>query len=542
MNGHGQDAEGAIAPYFSLLYQAVDHHAARSGSSIAIDEGDRRLSYAELAGTMHRGATLLSSTGVARGDRVAILINNSIEACVAILSTLRADACFVALNTDWPAARIAAILDEAEVAAVFAVRANLSLLGDAVAQMKTRPALLVLLDGEAGELRADPRFPAAARDLKGKAELDASPAAPPPPRNIAEDLAYVLFTSGTTGTPKGVMVQHATIGSTIRWGVDHFAITPADRLSNHSRLSFDVSLFDIFCGFTAGATVCPVIDAGDRSFAGKFIRDRRITLWFSVPSVLGMMIKARQLAAGRFEHLRAILFAGEPLRPEWVAAWREHQPHIPIYNLYGPTEGSIVCTVHNVGIDSPFVADRPVPIGRETRDSELLILDRDADRAAAPGEVGRLMICGAQVAAGYWRRPDLTARAFRINPLKAGTGVRMYDTGDLASKDAAGIIHFVGRADNQVKIQGFRIELEEVELALGACPGVRDAAAYVVDRGGDKLLHAAVAGDGVDEEAIVAALQQRLPKYMVPARIRILEALPHNASGKVDRTRLAQSG
>ena len=524
-----------------LLHQTVEAQAARNGKAIAVDENGREISYAELAMRASRLASLLIMSGVRRGDRVAFLIDNGIESCVAMLGIMRADACFVALNPAWPALRIAAILDDAEPAAILGFTALWPLLDYSLRETKkASPRALVCLDGEFRNFTDALKSRGSKYTVYGREALDRAESNPPPCRNTGDDLAYILFTSGTTGTPKGVMVSHKAILSTIRWGAERFAINDKDRLSNHSRLSFDVSLFDIFCAFLAGATVCPLTAPGECAFPGDFIHRQRITVWFSVPSVIAMMTKARQLAAGRFEHLRAALFAGEALPPESVAAWFRHQPHVPIYNLYGPTEAAIVCTCHEIGADSPFSPDRPIPIGRETRDSRLLILKQDAETEAPVGEIGRLMICGAQLAAGYWRRPDLTAKSFLPNVIRPAAGDRMYDTGDIALRDDSGIIHFVGRADTQVKIRGYRIELGEIDVVLGSCSGVREAAAFVVGEGEDRRIVAAVVSDDLDEDILFMDIEKKLPAYMIPARVLFLDELPRNASGKVDRAQLAK--
>jgi len=526
------------------LHQAVEVQAARQGERVAIDEGSRRLSYAELADAMNRLASLILRAGTARNDRVAILIDNGIEACEAMLGILRADCCYVPLNPQFPALRLASIVDQAEPKVIVTTRENLSLLNDVLGEMSSAVQVgIIVLDMPAAE--ASKAVEAGSRrrisGISGSDDLAAASSAPPPCRNTEEDLAYILFTSGTTGTPKGVMVAHRNIKATIRWGVDYFGITPDDRLSNHSRLSFDVSMFDIFCSFFAGATVCPLMSQGDCAFPGTFIRARKITIWFSVPSVIGMMIKARQLQTGVFESLRAALFAGEPILPTWVDTWREYQPQVPIYNLYGPTEASIVCTVHDIGVDSPFEPDKPVPIGRETRGSELIVLKHDSDELAAPDEVGRLFICGAQVATGYWRQPESTEAAFRVNPLKRELGARMYDTGDLAFRSVDGILHFVGRQDSQVKIRGYRIELGEIETVLGNCAGVHEAVALYIP-GEDPVIIAVIgtgeAPNSPGDDAVFDHLERHLPAYMIPRRLVFLRELPRNDAGKVDRNRL----
>jgi acyl-coenzyme A synthetase/AMP-(fatty) acid ligase len=296
-------------------------------------------------------------------------------------------------------------------------------------------------------------------------------------------------------------------------------------------------MFDIFAGFLAGGTVCPVTGAKDLTFPGEFIRSRAITVWCSVPSVIGMMIKSRQLSQKPFEGLRVALFIGEALHSEWAAGWLKHQPQTPLYNTYGPTEAAIFCTAHLVGVDSPFDPAAHVPIGRASTDCELYVLNMEADELAAPGEVGRLMIAGTQLANGYWRAPELTARAFRPNPFKADLGTLMYDTGDLAMVDTRGDLLWIGRADNQVKVRGYRVELGEIEIVLRSAPGVHDAVVFL-EEGGSDLAAAIVLETGhaePGEESLRDYLGQRLPGYMIPARFHALLEFPLNANGKTDR-------
>lgn len=526
----------------SLMHQAVEVHAQIRPNKIAIEVGPWKMSYRELAAAMDRLAGVLQSHGVSRGDRVVIFADNGIEACVALLGILRVDACFVPLNPSYPAQRVAEIVNDADAVAIVATGDFLDILEEAALALDAaRDVRLFVLDRAQTELDNRTALARGFATIIGRDDIDRSQTDPSPNRNGEDDLAYIIFTSGTTGRPKGVMVQHRAIRSTITWGIDYFHITHDDRLSNHSRLSFDVALFDIFCAFFTGATLCPVTERSDLMLPFDFIQRMGITFWFSVPSVLAMLDRSRQLAGGPFKSLRAALFAGEALAPQLVSAWRRHQGHVPIYNLYGPTEAAIVVTVHNVGVDSPFNEGEPVPIGVETRDSEIVILDLDRDRPAAPGKIGRLMICGAQLAAGYWRRPELTATAFPINPLRPESGARMYDTGDLAVRDERGIITFQGRRDSQVKVKGYRIELGEIESVMGAHTALNECVAMVDPKSPDTLVSIVSAtGPGLDAEALFAIMERRLPAYMVPSRVIILDDLPHNQNGKIDRNALAE--
>lgn len=256
-----------------------------------------------------------------------------------------------------------------------------------------------------------------------------------------------------------------------------------------------------------------------------------------------MMIKSRQLAAGPFAGLRVALFIGEALPAEWAAEWRRRQPQTPIYNTYGPTEAAIFCTAHNVDVDSPLETGRPVPIGLPSTDCELYVLRMDADELAAPGETGRLMIAGSQLAHGYWRAPEITARAFRPNPFKRELGVLMYDTGDLATADAQGVLTWAGRSDSQVKVRGYRIELGEIEVVMRSAPDVHDAVVFAVPNG-TELMAAVVCdatGAPLDEDGLRTFLAERLPPYMVPARFAAVPDFPRNSNGKVDRRKLRET-
>jgi amino acid adenylation domain-containing protein len=546
-------------PSVTLLFEALDYWAARTPQATAIDEGARSVTYADYATRMRRIAATLHKAGVGRNDRVGLVLSNGIEACCAMMGALRNNNCFVPMIPTFPAGRLSKIFKSAAPTALITIPEHLPLVAEVLSKCASPPVVLVL-DGGAGDggEEAEPAsLPSASCRLLLRERAFAPESEAPPSLNQEEDLAYIMYTSGTTGAPKGVMICHRAVLSTIRWGVDYFRITPQDRLSNHSRLSFDVSLFDIFCALLAGAALCPLTEMQDLIFPAQCILNRKITIWFSVPSAIGMMERSRQLQEQKFVHLRAALFAGEPLNPFWAKSWREAQPHIPIYNLYGPTEAAIVCTVHNVDVDYPL-SDCSVPIGKSTRCAELFIL-RDNDEPAIANELGRLMIAGTQLANGYWREPEMTQRAFRANPLKPFANLRMYDTGDLAFKDENGIIHYVGRRDLQVKIRGYRIELTEIELALNAHEAVHDAVVEVVgqadkDRcalpGGkgpdeDKRLVAfvvpwSVTADAALEDELLDHLQQTLPKYMLPSRIIFMKEFPLNPNGKTDRAALRQ--
>jgi non-ribosomal peptide synthetase component F len=318
-----------------------------------------------------------------------------------------------------------------------------------------------------------------------------------------------------------------------------FGITQADRLSGHASPTFDISVHDIFGAFFSGASVHPLETQAQKAFPGPFIASRGITCWNSVPSVISMMLRSRQLTRGAFPSLRMAVFAGEPLAPALAEAWKDALPHCDLYNNYGPTEATVVVTCHLVDRVEPGL---PIPIGRPTSPTECLILRPDADEPAAPGQHGRLLVRGGQVSAGYWRRPELTAGSFRPNPLQPDINDIVYDTGDLAFRDEAGVIHYLGRADEQVKIRGQRVEPGEVEAALAGLPGVMEVVVLAVPGKQELELVACVSGSAVSAEGEGEALLERLsavlPPYMLPHRVLFFPEMPVNSNGKTDRAAL----
>ncbi|MBF0611033.1 MAG: amino acid adenylation domain-containing protein [Magnetococcales bacterium] len=509
------------------------------------------LNYKQLADVMDKLARLLQDSALPRNGRVGLLLENSIEACMAMLGVLRADGCYVPLGTHFPAQRLADIVTQAGLHAVVVTDKHCSTLLQLEAMLEANPLQVVIVlnattnDPKQAEIihALRQRFPTV---LVWEEIEHTQP--PWPSRNVEEDLAYIMFTSGTTGKPKGVMITHRNINSYLLWAVKHFGFHPADRISNHSSITFDLSVMDIFGTFRAGATLCPVVSPGDRAFPGKFLKQQRITVWFSVPSVISMLRRSGQLQANAFaEHLRLALFCGEALPPDLAAAWLETHPQIPMHNLYGPTEATIACTSFWVNGDSPFNPQMAIPIGRPTQDTEILILDQEKDHPIPPGTLGRLVICGPQLSPGYWGQPELTAKVFQEHPLKPYPGARMYVTGDLAYMDEQGLIHFSGRVDDQVKLHGYRIELGEIDVALASIPELEEGVAVLMLHAPDvpELVATVVPKEEAlaNEQLVQQVLdhcRSQLPHYMVPGSVHLLSQLPRNPNGKVDRKKIKE--
>lgn len=518
-----------------LLPSGITAQAHARPGAVAVVAGDEALTYGELESLSDRLAWMLLDRGCLPGDRVAFLLPKSPSAIVAMLGILKAGAVYVPMDTASPPARLALIAGAA---------APSWLLTTAAGDPTVEQLLTAVGPGSTMQVgwldhRSDHQGSrVGAFDL---AEIRSCPDGPPPPLRAPDGTAHILFTSGSTGHPKGVVITHAMVLAFLRWAVPHFGIDETDRNSGHSPLHFDLSTFDVFGTLRAGAQLHLVPAELRLSGTGltDWIRSSALTQWFSVPSVLGYVHRLDGLRRGDLPALRRVMWCGEVLPTPSLIYWMERLPHVTFTNLYGPTEATIASSHHTVGM-VPSSITEPIPIGRACDGEELLVLD--AERRPVPdGTVGDLHIAGSGLSPGYWRAPELTASAFGTLP--GSPGQRIYRTGDLASRSADGLHWFHGRSDSQIKSRGYRIELGEVETALHAVEGLRDCAVVAVRSDsfeGWSICGAYVLHDGTEltPATIRRALGRAIPGYMVPTRWLALPALPLNDNGKVDRPAL----
>jgi len=327
----------------------------------------------------------------------------------------------------------------------------------------------------------------------------------------------------------------------VEWAVRYFKMRPADRISGHSPLHFDLSIFDIFGTFAAGGElhlVPPDINVLPNKLA-DFIRRSALTQWFSVPSVLNYMAKFDAIRFDDFPTLRHLLWCGEVFPTPALIYWMQRLPHVQFTNLYGPTETTIASSYYTVPA-CPEDETQEIPIGRPCDSEELLVLDEHG-RAAPRGEVGELCIGGVGVSPGYWKDPERTRAAFLPHPTSPQG--RIYKTGDLGRVGDDGLVYFLGRTDSQIKHRGYRIELGEVETALHALGFLREVAVAAVPAEGFEgtgicCAYVPAPGRYLTPAMIRQALSRYLPPYMLPARWLALGELPKNANGKIDRRRL----
>ena len=493
-----------------LLHEGLARAAQRWPEKAAVIDAVTTLSYAGLHGLANAVAHRLLKEGLQPGDRVAVVLHKGWQQAVAVHGALAAGAVYVPIGADWPQSRVHLLIDKVQASVVLTSRA----LRDTLA-WPSGAHLLCLDDGVLGQ-PAD---------------------APPRPVRSPADLAYILFTSGSTGEPKGVMIDHRGALNTVADINQRFGIGEADVVFGVSSLHFDLSVYDLFGTALAGATlVLPSAGESPQPAAWLTALQRHgVTVWNSVPALMQLLVDAAQASGEALPALRQVLLSGDWIPVTLPAQVLNMAPHAQVTSLGGATEASIWSIFHPIRPGEHFEAS--VPYGRPLANQRWYVLQDDGGES--PEWVpGHLYIAGDGLALGYWQDAERTRAAFVQHPL---SGERLYRTGDMGRWRPGGDIEFLGRADLQVKVQGHRIEPGEVEQALLAQPEVQ-AAAVVAQGGvaGRQLLGFAVPAQGVepDADAVLAALRLRLPRFMVPGRMVWLKRLPLTANGKLDRQAL----
>ena len=488
----------------ALLHELVEQQAARVPGAQAAVLDDRVLTYAELNAAANRWARRLAELGVGPESLVGVHMRPSVDRLVGILAILKAGGAWVPLDPEYPADRLDFMIGDAGVRAVLA-------------------------DDER-------EFPAAvvvpARDWTGTDVPDGNLDIPVGPATAA----YAIYTSGSTGRPKGVIVEHRQVVNFVQGMVAHWPLDEHDRFLQFASLNFDVSVMDMFLALGSGGAA--IFGTRETLMSptrlAELMRAQRITFACLPPAVLNL------LTGEQFPDQRVLISAGEELSSELVRAWL--RPGLRMCNGYGPTEVTIGATIMELRPDDIT----PPPIGMPKPNYRAYVLDPHLNPVPV-GVAGELHLGGPGVARGYLNRPELTAEKFVEDPFVAQPAARMYRTGDLVRRRHDGNIVFLGRIDGQIKIRGLRVELGEIESAMAAHPAVAQAVVVVRDDpAGDKQLvgYARLVpdGPGVSVADLRQHLSQRLPAYMVPTHLLVLDTFPLTASGKIDRTALPEPG
>jgi amino acid adenylation domain-containing protein len=499
------------------LYRAFLAGVADCPDRVALEVDRHALTYARLHAAVESVAAQMVSVAGRVPSTVALLASRTVATYVAYLAVQRLGAVVVPLGAEGPVARNAMICRRAGVDLVVfdsAIRT-----GDPTATATARPAM-----------RLD--------------DIDAAVpgAALPPYAASRDDVAYTLFTSGSTGEPKGVPIRHRNLDQFIHANVERYEVGAGCRLSQTFDLTFDPSVFDMFVTWQAGATLV-VPQKRDLMSPTGFVNEHGITHWSSVPWFITLAERDGLLVDGAMPDLAWSVFCGEPLRLDQAAAWARAAPASTIENAYGPTELTVYCAAYRLPRNPaawPVTVNGTVPIGEVYPHLDGALVGDDG-RLADDGE---LCVRGEQRFAGYLFEADNDDRFYTIVEGVAVSGNHTcgwYRTGDLVQRDADGMLVHLGRRDSQVKIRGQRVEPAEVETLMRRVPGIREAVVVLVGDGRDAtVLLAAYTGTRLGHAAIVAALNPQLPAHLVPARSRWLPALPRLPSGKIDRRRLAR--
>ncbi len=496
-------------PLDETLPAVFAERVAEAPDAWAVELGEKRLRYRELDRLSNGIAARLASRGIERGARVGILGPRSVELYAAALGVSKAGCAYVPLDPSYPKERLAFMIEDAALSAILTDRASAD-------DLPGSDAALLYWDEEPREEQpADGRLPEGPRS--------------------SDELAYVMYTSGSTGVPKGVAVPHRSVLRLVS-NTNYVDLRPPDRVAQAASFSFDAATFELWGGLLSGACVVGIeksvsLDAVE---LGRELSEKAVTVLFLTTALFNEVAREAPDALCR---LRVLLFGGELSDPASVRLLLERGGPERLLHVYGPTETTTFASFHE--LRSLPERARAVPIGAPIANTDLYVVDGSGE-LSPPGVEGELFIGGDGLARGYWNRPDRTAESFVPDPF-GSMGGRLYRTGDRARWLESGALEFRGRADTQVKLRGHRIELGEVEAALRGLPGVRDAAAMVrEDLPGDRRL---VGYFVPDEKRLAAfdirsALAEKLPEFMVPQEIEELEALPLTVNGKIDREAL----
>ena len=491
------------------------------------------MTYRELDDCADRIAGFLVSAGVQPGDRVGVIVPKGAAAIAAFFGIMKARAAYVPADHTAPAARNRTILTDCDVRVAFLTPSGATILDDWPAD-RARPATVVFMGAQ------DPPALAGIRTSNWQAATRHDPVRVEGRRR--DDLAYILYTSGSTGVPKGVMLTHENALSFVDWCSDVLSPSEEDRFSSHAPFHFDLSVLDIYVPLKHGATLHVISEEIGKSpkELAAFIANRRLTVWYSTPSILGLLGQFGDLDRSDCRALRLVLFAGEVFPVKHLRHISRLWPQAAFYNLYGPTETN-VCTFARIPLPVPEDRTVPYPIGWPCAQCDPLVLGGELNPVEA-GEEGLLYIAGPSVFQGYWNRPEQTASVFLERH-----GRRWYNTGDVVRLDSSDGFIYIGRRDRMVKRRGYRIELGEIERALYQHPSVGEVAVVSVpdDDSGVRII-ACLSGRDSARPSIIEMktfCARNLPTYMSPDVFRFMDALPRTSTDKVDYqalTRLEQ--
>lgn len=497
-----------VGRFRDLLHEIFEDTVDQFPNNIAVRSAHFSYTYASLDATANQIARDLRQQGVTTGDCVVMMLPRSEHVYAVMLGILKSGAAYVPIDPDYPMDRVTFITHDSG-AKIFITTEDIKNRLDAFDLSFSDIHAVTLLD--------DLLCSVASQDRLEKDDIDVTDS----------DLSYLIYTSGTTGRPKGCQIEHRNICALIRAESDAFGISSSDIVFQGFSVAFDASLEEIWAAFAHGASLFVgtkgIMQSGN--YLATILADAGVTVLSCVPTLLAMVDQD-------IPTVRILIFGGEVCPPDLVSRW--HRPGRVIYNTYGPTEATVVATL------AVMHPDEPVTIGKPLANYNARVVDENLNEVA-PGVEGELMIGGVGVVRGYLNRPELNAQKFVTTAQYSGRLERFYRTGDLVRLNHAGDLEFLGRADDQIKIRGFRVELSEIDSLLLQCPGVLAAAtSYLKDQ---QLIAGFIVvrhDMTIDRSFIRAYLLEKLPPFMVPAFLDVVAVIPTLTSGKVDRKHLPQ--
>jgi amino acid adenylation domain-containing protein len=516
--------------YQNTLHELLVLSAQKYPDRIAVEEtDDGAITYRDLNQLSDQLRDKLIRLGVCPGDRVGVYLRKSIDSVASIFGILKAGAAYVPVDPGAPPARNAYIFGDCTVKAIIIENRFVEKFSAEFASQDELPSLLVLA-GAGGGNYLKSALEGANTDNPELPSFELSP----------DNLAYILYTSGSTGKPKGVMLSHQNALSFIDWCSEVFEPSEIDRFSSHAPFHFDLSILDIYVSLKHGATLVLVEEeiGKDPIRLASWISDKRISIWYSTPSILSFLAQYGRLDQYGFPNLRFVLFAGEVFPIKHLRMLKDLLPKPRYFNLYGPTETN-VCTYFEIPATIPVNHTKPFPIGKACShyENKIKVVDEHGHEVET-GQEGELIAAGPGVMQGYWNLPERTANAFFVD----SSGQHWYKTGDVVVQDEDGNYLYVSRRDRMVKKRGYRVELGEIEAGLYKHPEVKEAAVIAMsnDENGVQIKAFLSFKNGHNPSRIELKrfCAENLPNYMIPDFFSFLESLPKTSTDKIDYQKL----
>jgi len=518
-----------------LLQETLKNTAEKYPEKRAVVHGGRNVSYSSMAKQSAKLAKVFHENGVKEGDRIALFCEKSMEAIISIFGILKAGAIYVPIDPTIPSERLRYILDDCDIKVVVTSQVIL----EKNSEILENKRLLVLTEGDYNNINNK-------SIIKWSEMTNMEEPAPDTIVNIIDtEPAYIIYTSGSTGVPKGVVISHQSVNHLMEWYCDEFRISVSDNILNFAPLCFDASISDIFSSVRTGATLV-LPPEGMNIFPSLFAQtliDEKITMFFAPSTLFAIWLPSVKEMGLSYPSLRTVFFGAEVLPAKYAREMQTVFKNAEIVNLYGPTEITDTATFYRVK-KIPEDGEN-IPIGKGYPTIEAFAVNENGEPCGA-NETGELVIRGANLMKGYWKKPEETRNVLRQNPLHSDYIDLVYYTGDLVTMDEDGNYIYRGRKDRMIKSRGYRIQLEEIEKVLISHKKIKEAA--IVGVPDEKLptdvkIKAFVVSlSGLTKVEIVQHCSDRLPHYMIPNEIIFMKELPRTMTGKIDRVALKQGG